>query len=396
MSIKKRRKFNSVFKRNDRISIFISLLFIFIIMFLIVFLINKSKEQSPDEEIRTTLSTDESKKQNSKEIAKLDVRSAIDSALKLLEVPNKFVSTYHKEKEIVKYITINSKIVSLTIANITITDLVKKAGANVISVKEDNDGTYILMEIYDPQTKKTFFIKIINDLKSAYPEITKLAIIIDDFGYFSGELLDEFLALDKNITFSILPGSPYSKEVETKAIASGHECLIHIPMEPQGYPNVNPGENAILMKMTEKEIKRRVESFVQELPHCIGANNHMGSIVTQYKNKITPVLEVIQKHNLFFVDSKTTNKTIAYRTAKNMNIPAGLNDIFLDTGKKNNIIDQKYRQIIRLAKYNRQIIAISHCHKEQLEKLKKLLSMLPDNIKLVPISEIVIPKKYIM
>ncbi len=392
---KKRRKSRST-KKKSILPIIFNLLFIIIILFLIIFLINKSKEDVSKKEAKISLPSERVKKQKPKEIEKLDVRSAINYALQRLEVPDKFVETYHKEKEIVKYITIDSDQLSLTIANITITDLVKKAGGDVLSVEEDSKGNYIWMKIYDPKSKKTFRLKIKNDLKNEYPNITRLAIIIDDFGYFSGELLEEFLALDKNITFSILPGTPYSKEVERKATSAGHECLIHIPMEPQDYPNKNPGENAILVKMTEEEIKERIESFIQELPNCIGANNHMGSMLTQYRDKVRPVLEVLQKHNLFFVDSKTTNKTIAYKTAKEMNIPTGLNDIFLDTGRKEDIVKQKYRQIIRLAKSHRQIIAITHCHKEQLKNLKKLLSMLPDNTKLVPISEIVMPKEYVL
>jgi hypothetical protein len=255
------------------------------------------------------------------------------------------------------------------------------------------------MKIFDPKIKKYFILKIKNDTDNLYQKITSLAIIIDDFGNFSGELLEEFLALNKNINFSILPELPHSQEVMQKAYNQGRETLIHIPMEPISYPKEDPGKNAIFVDLSENEIKKRVRKYIQNLPLCIGANNHMGSMVMQHRKALMPVLTVLKENNLFFVDSRTTSKTIGYSLAEEMEIPTYLIDFFLDSGKYPDRVAAKTKKLLELARAQNEIVVITHCKRKSLEHLKQILRNIADSsaswqIKLVPISEIVLPKEY--
>lgn len=69
---------------------------------------------------------------------------------------------------------------------------------------------------------------------------------------------------------------------------------------------------------------------MKELPYCIGANNHMGSLATADKQVMTTVLEVLKRHSMFFIDSFTTSSSVAFQTAQEMLIPSIRRDIFLD------------------------------------------------------------------
>ncbi|MEZ4576956.1 MAG: divergent polysaccharide deacetylase family protein [Desulfobacterales bacterium] len=62
-----------------------------------------------------------------------------------------------------------------------------------------------------------------------------LAIIIDDFGY-DLEMAKKFLALDPNLTCAVLPHSVYFRQIAELARKSGHEVMLHQPMEPVEYP----------------------------------------------------------------------------------------------------------------------------------------------------------------
>ncbi len=73
----------------------------------------------------------------------------------------------------------------------------------------------------------------------------------------NNKLLDDFCSLNSNVTFAILPDQRYSKLVMNKAAETGHETIIHIPMEPVSYPKDNPGANAIYVHLTEKEIQTK-------------------------------------------------------------------------------------------------------------------------------------------
>lgn len=398
MANKKRRKYvKRIHKENKKnkslFRTFLIIAAIIIATFFIWQLIITYYQQKKKEPILSI--QEDSAKIDSKKTIKSQVESAIDYALKRLEVPDEFIETKIKGNTIIKKIVLDTNQLSLTIANIFITDKVEEAGGQVITVKESNDGNSIEMKLYDPKIKKYFLLKISNDTNKIYKKITKLSIIIDDFGYFSGELLEKFLSLDKNISFSILPELPYSQEVMQKAYNQGRETIIHIPMEPISYPQNDPGKNAIFANLSEKKIEKRVKKYIKNLPLCIGANNHMGSLAMQYRNVVTPVLKVLKENNLFFIDSRTTPKTIGYELAQEIGIPTYMIDFFLDTGTYSDRVSTKTKRLLELAKTQNEIVVISHCTLKSLKELKQILENIEDkNFKLVPISEIVLPEKY--
>jgi hypothetical protein len=201
--------------------------------------------------------------------------------------------------------------------------------------------------------------------------------------------LDKFCSLDKNVTLAILPDQRYSELVMTKGVESGHETLIHIPMEPISYPQNNPGKNAIFVHLSEREIKKRMEHFVKQLPLCIGANNHMGSLVTTDEKVMKIVLSVLKEHNLFFIDSRTSTSSIAYDLAKRMIMPAFEASLFLDTPDiSQETMKSKIKILKSMAKTHDKILVITHCAtQERYEYLRQFLDRISHlDFELIPVS----------
>ena len=218
----------------------------------------------------------------------------------------------------------------------------------------------------------------------------KITIVIDDFGVIGGSLLDGFFDLDRELCFAIFPGEPYSVQTMQRATAQRRETLIHVPMEPIGYPSVNPGKNPILLQHTENQIDRMLSSFIAELPDAIGINNHMGSLATTDSDVMQAVMNTLKKHNKVFLDSRTTNVSVGFQTAQKAHIRAFRNDIFLDSPNiSQSTMDAKLNQIIQMSGSKNHIIAITHCHnKEKLDYLKTFISRLKKaGFTLVPLSE---------
>jgi len=166
--------------------------------------------------------------------------------------------------------------------------------------------------------------------------------------------------------------------------------LIHVPMEPIGYPSVNPGKNAVLVQHGEAQIVKMLDGFIADLPDAIGINNHMGSLATTDADIMQVVMNTLKKHNKAFLDSRTTNVSVAYQTAQKSHIRAFRNDLFLDSPNiSQSTMDAKLNQIIQMSASNKHIIAITHCHNEdKLDYLKSFISRLKKaGFSLVPLSE---------
>lgn len=280
---------------------------------------------------------------------------------------------YNKEDHIYITIGVNQQEMDLLLVNSIITGKVEASGGKLINAKESASGSYQLIEYHAGEKSKPYLIRL---YYGKYEEQGKeIYMIIDDLGSYKGELLDEFCRIDENITFAIIPNEPYYNECMLKANASGHDIMLHLPMEPMDIKNNNPGEKAILVDYSPARIKEYTRWALERVPLAIGANNHMGSLATSMESVMIPVMEVMQESGMFFIDSFTTANSIVSRVASQEMVMSSRRDIFLDNVKLDaKAMEEKLKKLNKIAERKDQIIVISHCHsKEKLEFAKEFI-----------------------
>jgi polysaccharide deacetylase 2 family uncharacterized protein YibQ len=254
----------------------------------------------------------------------------------------------------------------------------------VVSEKEIVYHVYV-DEFYTHKIK--FFIDN-TPVEAVISKSPKIAIIIDDLGY-DPFILKNLEEIDFPLTLSLLPSAPYEKEVIALAKRKGWELLLHLPMEPKNYPDTNPGPDALLMDMTDVQISKRIDKYLEELPEAKGVNNHMGSAFTEHEEKMSVVLREIKKQKLFYIDSRTSVKTTGFQTAQKMGIPTANRNVFLDNDLSSEAIQMQLDRLIEIAKHFDQAVGIGHPHHQTIEILKKYFSSSLDPIQAVKASEIV-------
>ena len=225
--------------------------------------------------------------------------------------------------------------------------------------------------------------------KVATTDISKVAIVIDDLGY-DGRLARRFLQIDAPLSFSVLPHGTFSKGIARRVHEANRELLLHLPMEPKGYPEVNPGVGALLTRMTEAELLVTLRNNLDAFPHAKGVNNHMGSRFCEYEQKLRTVMRELKNRGLFFVDSRTSSRTQAYRVARDLKVPVAERNVFLDNIQSPQAVRGQLKRLVHLARLKGQAIGIAHPHEVTLEVLKEDLPKLSSKgIKLVPVSRLV-------
>jgi polysaccharide deacetylase 2 family uncharacterized protein YibQ len=202
-----------------------------------------------------------------------------------------------------------------------------------------------------------------------------VAIIVDDMG---SSLLEvrTLMAIGVPLTFSVIPGLSRMKEVAEEAHGKGYQVMIHVPMEPQGYPRQRLEANGLLLSLDDAEIAQRVAGYLQAVPHAVGANNHMGSRFTEDKQKMKLVLNLLKERGLFFVDSRTTPRSLGYSLARGMGIDTASRDVFLDNVQDVAAIRRQLDQLTALARKQGSAIGICHPHKATMQALAAALPTL--------------------
>ncbi|MBD3306715.1 hypothetical protein GF339_09845 [candidate division KSB3 bacterium] len=217
----------------------------------------------------------------------------------------------------------------------------------------------------------------------------KAAIIIDDLGT-STHVVQRLLDLEADLTFSILPHLQYSRTIAALLHERGKEMLLHLPMEPQDYPATSPGAGAILVNMAATDIQQTIDQNLHAVPFVVGANNHMGSRLTADSQAMQAVLETLGRHDLFFLDSRTTGQSVAYSLAQQLGIQSAERKIFLDVIPELAFVKQQLRELAALAEQGEPAIAIGHPKAVTLQALEEMLPEFKDRqIEIVRVSTFV-------
>lgn len=215
----------------------------------------------------------------------------------------------------------------------------------------------------------------------------KIALIIDDIGC-SLSRARQFLEIEEPITYSILPRLSHSYDLALEIHRCGHEIMLHQPMEPYN-SRLDPGPGALYVGDGADRIAGVIERNIAYVPFATGVNNHMGSRFTSSEKAIREALRVVEKSGLFFVDSLTSSRSIAYKTARRFHMPAASRNIFLDNvHHEASILSQLLKLKMHALKYGR-AIGIGHPFSETARAIRRFSSTLKDsNISFVPVSAV--------
>ncbi len=217
--------------------------------------------------------------------------------------------------------------------------------------------------------------------------IPKVAILIDDLGY-DRQRARDFAGLGVQLTFSILPHSPFQKEIAEAAISGGNEILLHLPMEPREYPKMDPGPGALLMAMTPEAFTRQILDNLESLPAVKGVNNHMGSRITADRDRMTILFSVLKERGLFFLDSRTTSRSAAETAAQKTHLDFTHRDVFLDHVPEPEFVEKQINRLMELARRQGTAIGIAHPNKATYRVFKARLPRLIKEVALVPVSAV--------
>ncbi len=228
-----------------------------------------------------------------------------------------------------------------------------------------------------------------------------LAIVIDDLGnHMKGT--EEMINLPVKMTFAVMPFMPSSKKDAEMAYHNGHEVIVHLPMEPKKGKKSWLGPGAITTDLSDAEIRKRVEAAIEDIPHAIGMNHHMGSKATEDERVMRIVLEVCKERGLFYLDSKTTGKSVVGKLANELNVPYLENNLFFDdvytiehVRKQALQLNKRlthYRNSSRGTTEKEQLIAIGHVGISgpiMVDILKEYIPRYESRANLVPLSYLI-------
>lgn len=255
-----------------------------------------------------------------------------------------------------------------------------------------------------------------------------VALVIDDWGYNRSDAAGRILDLPVPLTLAILPGLSYSRHYSlqrtelvlpaaanagdegdlrrvrrtlgcpvevavrtgpVKVPARRRETILHLPMEPESYPEADPGPRALRLGMDRAQVAERVDEALAGLPGVSGVNNHMGSAATGDARLMADLMAVLAERGLYFIDSVTSARSVAWEEARRAGLPTEQNRIFLDYDNEDaGRIAANLDRLVRSARRTGFALGIGHPHPATADVLARELPRLEaEGVRFVTVSE---------
>lgn len=217
-----------------------------------------------------------------------------------------------------------------------------------------------------------------------------LSLVIDDIGY-SLSRGQAAIKLEGDHTYAIIPGASNSHKLANLARQLGKEIILHLPLQ-SSRPSAPSEPNALNESMDENQLTRNMVLMLSEFPGIRGINNHMGSHLTEISYFMRPIMDSIRRHSpkLYFLDSRTTPRSIAYSEAVSSGLDSISRDVFLDN-QHNNIesIRLQYQIWLEKARQRGSAVAIGHPHLNTIQFLRENLPEAAKDFRIMRISKLI-------
>jgi uncharacterized protein len=180
----------------------------------------------------------------------------------------------------------------------------------------------------------------------------RLALVLFGFG---DDLDAARRAFDLPVPFAvaIAPGTPSSSAMFRAAREKQREVVLHIPLEPVNYPQLDPGPGTLLVTMKPDRVTGTVRRWLDQAGPVLGVANHMGSLATQDMTLMGAVYRELKRRHLPFIHVQPAAGAVCRSLAAEMGVIYDEPDAVLDLearAKTPKALDQRWDGILAQAR----------------------------------------------
>ena len=130
----------------------------------------------------------------------------------------------------------------------------------------------------------------------------KIALVIGGLGLNAKATRQAIEQLPPEVTLSFVPYAEGLQGWIDLARANGHEVLLETPMEPNDYPDNDPGPFTLMAGAQPQETLGKLEWVMSRATGYFGLTNYLGSKFVTTKTAMTTFMLGVRQHGLAFVD----------------------------------------------------------------------------------------------
>lgn len=253
---------------------------------------------------------------------------------------------------------------SATQIHAAIAQALEESHAHVISGREraGADGAFVVTLLVGIGSHATHEIRLVHAARprdaGAAPAAGRIALVLFGFGDDEAAARATF-GLPAPFAVAITPGGRTSAAQFKLARDNQREIVLHLPLEPINYPQINPGEGTLLVTMSAAQIGGKVRRYLEQSDGAVAVSNHMGSLATQDMTVMTAIFKELKREKLPFVHVLPAPGAVCRSLASTMGVAYDAPDAVLDAetlGESSKALDAAWKTLRARALDERQLM----------------------------------------
>jgi len=242
-------------------------------------------------------------------------------------------------------------------ANYAVSHFIEDAGGAVLSGREavgSHGEAVVTMRIGLPgrPTHELTLVRAARGGADAARTTGRLALVLFGLGDDPAPAAE---ALELRVPFAvaIAPGAPASGALFRAARDAGREIVLHLPLEPVNYPQVNPGPGTVLVTMRPAEITGLTHRYLDQAGTVAAVANYMGSLATQDMSVMSAVYRELKRRHLPFIHVTPAAGAVCRPLAAQMGILYAEPDAIIDAetrGRDTRALDRRWTEVLNAAR----------------------------------------------
>lgn len=216
---------------------------------------------------------------------------------------------------------------------------------------------------------------------------TRIAIVVGGLGISQTGTMNAIGSLPPGVTFGFSPSGNSLDRWMQEARRSGHELVLQVPLEPVGYPQVDPGEDTLTVDDAAAGNLSALHASLATITNYVGIMNYMGGRFVAEPAAMERLIAELGRRGLMFFDDASSLRSVAADTAQLQSVPAAVSDLSIDRSQDPADIRSQLDTLERIARAEGTAIGVASAFDVSVATIAKWIGEARGRgIEIVPLS----------
>ena len=227
------------------------------------------------------------------------------------------------------------------------------------------------------------------DTKEIRPRI---AIVVTGLGLSQQTSMAAIDTLPPGATLGFSPYGTNLQGLVSAARGNGNEVVLELPLEPYDFPNNDPGQNTLIADASPKSNGLRLRWIMSRFTSYAGLITMEGGKFLSNTTDTRMLLDAAQKRGLYFVDSGTSDQSVARDAATMTGTSFARADVRVDANPSPDMVAEALSALEKIAMQRGSAIGIAGNYPGTIGKITTWANELEQKgFALVPLSALLSP-----